>query len=41
MEGVEDILGMVLVEGINWKWESFFEYMDVVEVFFFVIDVGL
>jgi N-acyl-D-aspartate/D-glutamate deacylase len=29
MEGVEDIPGAVMHEGINWAWESFGEYMDV------------
>ena len=28
MEGVEDIPGAVLSEGIQWDWESFPEYMD-------------
>jgi N-acyl-D-aspartate/D-glutamate deacylase len=28
MEGVEDIPGTVLWEGIDWKWESFPEYLD-------------
>jgi N-acyl-D-aspartate/D-glutamate deacylase len=28
MEGVEDIPGTVLFEGIDWKWESFPEYLD-------------
>ena len=31
MEGVEDIPGAVLDEGIDWQWESFGEYLDVVE----------
>ena len=29
MEGVEDIPGTVLAEGIDWSWESFPEYLDV------------
>jgi len=29
MEGVEDIPGSALSEGITWGWESFSEYMDV------------
>jgi N-acyl-D-aspartate/D-glutamate deacylase len=29
MEGVEDIPGSALSEGITWGWESFAEYMDV------------
>lgn len=39
MEGVEDILELVLVVGICWGWESFLEYLDVVEVELKVIDV--
>ena len=31
MEGVEDIPGAVLDEGIDWSWESFGEYLDAVE----------
>jgi N-acyl-D-aspartate/D-glutamate deacylase len=31
MEGVEDIPGAVLEEGIEWSWESFGEYLDAVE----------
>jgi N-acyl-D-aspartate/D-glutamate deacylase len=30
MEGVEDIPGAVLDEGIDWLWESFGEYLDAV-----------
>ncbi len=30
MEGVEDIPGSALAEGIPWGWESFADYMDVV-----------
>jgi N-acyl-D-aspartate/D-glutamate deacylase len=29
MEGVEDIPGAVMHEGIDWKWESFGDYMNV------------
>src|SRR5262249_34213050 len=28
MEGVEDIPGASLAEGIHWEWESFPEYLD-------------
>src|SRR4051812_49237021 len=28
MEGVEDIPGTALHEGIDWQWESFGEYLD-------------
>ena len=31
MEGVEDIPGTALHEGISWDWESFPEYMDAIE----------
>lgn len=31
MEGVEDIPGTALHEGIDWQWESFPEYMDAIE----------
>ncbi|MFW2390353.1 MAG: N-acyl-D-amino-acid deacylase family protein [Polyangiales bacterium] len=31
MEGVEDIPGTALAEGISWGWESFPEYMDVLD----------
>lgn len=31
MEGVEDIPGTALWEGISWEWESFPEYMDALD----------
>ena len=31
MEGVEDIPGAALHDGINWAWESFPEYLDALE----------
>ena len=31
MEGVEDIPGAALSEGITWGWESFGEYLDVLD----------
>ena len=31
MEGVEDIPGAALAEGMQWEWESFVEYLDVLE----------
>jgi len=31
MEGVEDIPGTALAEGIRWQWESFPEYLDALE----------
>ncbi len=30
MEGVEDIPGVVLAEGLNWEWSSFPEYLDAI-----------
>src|SRR5215813_13525184 len=30
MEGVEDIPGAALHEGLKWNWESFAEYLDAV-----------
>jgi N-acyl-D-aspartate/D-glutamate deacylase len=40
MEGVEDIPGTALAEGIQWGWESFPEYLDAVEKMPRAIDVG-
>jgi N-acyl-D-aspartate/D-glutamate deacylase len=31
MEGVEDIPAAVLEEGLNWRWESFPEYLDALD----------
>jgi N-acyl-D-aspartate/D-glutamate deacylase len=31
MEGVEDIPGAALADGIKWEWESFPEYLDALE----------
>ena len=31
MEGVEDIPGVVLSEGVQWEWESFPEYLDALD----------
>ena len=41
MEGVEDIPGTALAEGIKWNWESFPEYMNAVEKMPRAIDVGV
>jgi len=41
MEGVEDIPGTALAEGIQWRWETFPEFMDAVENSPLAIDVGL
>jgi N-acyl-D-aspartate/D-glutamate deacylase len=40
MEGVEDIPGTALAQGISWEWESFGEYLDAVEKMPRAIDVG-
>ncbi len=40
MEGVEDIPGTALAEGIRWNWESFPEYLDALEAVPHAIDVG-
>ena len=40
MEGVEDIPGAALSEGIRWGWESFPEYLDVLEHMPRMLDVG-
>src|SRR5476649_2148690 len=41
MEGVEDIPGSALAEGIDWKWETFPEYLDALESKKRTIDVGV
>lgn len=40
MEGVEDIPGSALSEGIKWGWESYPEYLDVLEQLPRVMDIG-
>jgi N-acyl-D-amino-acid deacylase len=40
MEGVEDIPGSALAEGMNWNWETFGEYLDEVERRPRVLDVA-
>ncbi len=40
MEGVEDIPGTALAEGISWGWESFPEYLDALEAMPRALDVG-
>ena len=40
MEGVEDIPGTALTEGIKWGWESFPEYLDVIEKQQLAVDYG-
>ncbi|MDT7756881.1 MAG: N-acyl-D-amino-acid deacylase [Mycobacterium sp.] len=40
MEGVEDIPGSALAEGIKWEWETFGEYLDALERMPRAVDVG-
>jgi N-acyl-D-aspartate/D-glutamate deacylase len=40
MEGVEDIPGTALSEGIQWEWESFPEFLDALERRQFAVDIG-
>jgi N-acyl-D-aspartate/D-glutamate deacylase len=41
MEGVEDIPGSALAEGIKWEWETFAEYMDALSKTPRTIDFGM
>jgi N-acyl-D-aspartate/D-glutamate deacylase len=40
MEGVEDIPGTALAEGMTWNWETFPEYLDELERLPRTIDIG-
>ena len=40
MEGVEDIPGAAMTDGINWQWETFPEYLDAVDQRQYAIDIG-
>ncbi|MEZ5343484.1 MAG: amidohydrolase family protein [Acidimicrobiales bacterium] len=40
MEGVEDIPGVALSEGISWEWETFPQYLDALERREFAADVA-
>jgi len=40
LEGVEDIPGTALSEGISWDWESFPEYLDSLDAKPHALDVG-
>jgi len=40
MEGVEDIPGITLTEGLKWDWESFPEYLDALARLPRTIDIG-
>ena len=41
MEGVEDIPGTALHEGIQWEWETFPEYMDAIDKLPHTIDFAV
>jgi N-acyl-D-amino-acid deacylase len=41
MEGVEDIPGSALAEGMTWGWESFPEYLDTIEKRHLAVDFGV
>lgn len=41
MEGVEDIPGSALSEGIQWDWETFPEYMDALEKKPYALDIAV
>jgi len=41
MEGVEDIPGTALAEGMTWGWETFPEYLDVLAERTFAADIGV
>ncbi len=40
MEGVEDIPGTALTEGISWSWETFPEYLSALDDTNRVVDIG-
>jgi N-acyl-D-amino-acid deacylase len=40
MEGVEDIPGSAMTEGISWEWTSFPEYLDAIDRSPHVLDIG-
>ena len=40
MEGVEDIPGTALAEGIQWEWETFPEYLDFLSARSYALDVA-
>ena len=40
MEGVEDIPGTALAEGMKWNWETFPEYLTALEGLARTVDVG-
>lgn len=40
MEGVEDIPGSAMTEGMSWEWESFEEFLDALDRRHYAIDLG-
>ncbi|MFN3233450.1 MAG: N-acyl-D-amino-acid deacylase family protein [Alphaproteobacteria bacterium] len=40
LEGVEDIPGTALAEGLAWNWQTFPEYLDAIEARDFAVDIG-
>ena len=40
LEGVEDIPGTALAEGLPWNWESFPEYLDALDARDYTLDIG-
>ncbi len=40
MEGVEDIPGSAMTEGITWEWESFEEFLDALDARHYALDLG-
>ena len=40
MEGVEDIPGAALTDGIDWQWETFPEYLDALDARRYAIDIA-
>ncbi len=41
MEGVEDIPGAVMNEGLTWEWETFPQFLDYLEKRHFDMDIGV
>lgn len=40
LEGVEDIPGTALAEGLTWQWESFPQYLDALDRMAHSVDIG-
>ncbi len=41
LEGVEDIPGTALAEGLQWNWQTFPEYLDAIDERDFAVDIGV